>query len=174
MLNLTNGENEMNKVFVIGDTHFGHKKIIEFENTYRPFASIEEHDSELVRRWNAVVKPSDTVWHLGDVLFGREAFDTLKLLNGTKKLVMGNHDHYPSTLYLEHFSTIVGAAELRGCILTHIPVHTSQFGRYVANIHGHLHSNKIDDPRYVCVSAEHTNLTPKLLDTVIYELERMR
>lgn len=102
------------------------------------------------------------------MLFGREAFATLGLLNGVKKLVMGNHDRYPTALYLEHFNQVLGAVELRGCILTHVPVHPSQFGRYKANIHGHLHSNKMDDARYINVSAEHTGLAPMLLDTVLH------
>jgi calcineurin-like phosphoesterase family protein len=158
-----------NRVFVIGDTHFGHKKITTFEAENRPFASVEEHDAELVRRWNATVNKNDTVWHLGDVLFGVAAFETLRLLNGVKRLVMGNHDRYPTAKYLEHFNEVCGAAEIRGCVLTHIPIHESQFRRYKANIHGHLHSRKLADPRYICVSAEHTGLAPKLLDTVLHE-----
>jgi len=51
----------MNRVFAIGDTHFGHKRIIEFEAVNRPYATIEEHDRDLVARWNAAVKPNDTV-----------------------------------------------------------------------------------------------------------------
>jgi len=157
----------MNKVFVIADTHFGHKKVIEFEPAKRPFKSIDQHDDELVRLWNETVGKKDTVWHLGDVLFGREAFSLLSRLNGIKKLVMGNHDRYPSALYLEHFNFICGAAEVKGCILTHIPVHEGQLNRYKYNIHGHLHSDKIDDERYVCVSVEHTGLRPVLLDGVL-------
>jgi calcineurin-like phosphoesterase family protein len=150
----------MNEVFVIADTHFGHKKVIEFEREKRPFASIQEHDAELVYRWNNVVRKNDTVWHLGDVLFGRAAFETLGKLNGIKRLVLGNHDHYPSADYLKHFSKLYGAAEYRDCILTHVPINPAQFYRYRLNIHGHMHSSKIDDPRYVCVSVEHTNLQP--------------
>jgi calcineurin-like phosphoesterase family protein len=157
----------MNRVFVIADTHFGHKKIIQFENEHRPFTTIEEHDEELVRRWNSAVRPSDTVWHLGDVLFGRAAFATLGQLNGVKRLVMGNHDRYPSALYLEHFRQVYGAAEVHGCLLTHVPAHPSQFGRYALNIHGHLHSRALDDVRYVNVSAERVRLTPVLLDSLI-------
>jgi calcineurin-like phosphoesterase family protein len=158
-----------NRVFVIGDTHFGHKKIIDFEAAARPFASVEEHDAELVRRWNATVNKHDTVWHLGDVLFGEASFAILPQLNGVKKLVMGNHDSYPAAKYLEHFSQICGAVQLRGYLLTHVPVHPGQFHRFKGNIHGHMHSAKIDDPRYICVSAEHTGLAPKLLDAVIHE-----
>lgn len=156
----------MNRIFIIADTHFGHKKILQFEKTNRPFATIEEHDEELVHRWNAVVKPKDTVWHLGDVLFGRSTFEILKQLHGIKKLVMGNHDRYPSELYLEHFNHVCGAAEVHNCILTHVPVHPSQFKRYKANIHGHLHSTKLDDARYINVSAECIELAPILLDVV--------
>lgn len=158
----------MNRVFIIADTHFGHSKIIDFEATARPFASVEEHDEELVRRWNATVNPKDTVWHLGDVLFGAEAFDMLARLNGVKRLVMGNHDHYPAAKYLEHFNSLHGVATVQGYILSHVPVHPDQFGRFKGNIHGHLHSKLIDDLRYINVSAEQINLTPALLDTVIH------
>lgn len=157
----------MNKIFVIADTHFGHKKVIQFESEKRPFETIEQHDEELVRLWNLTVNKHDTVWHLGDVLFGRESFGILSRINGVKKLVMGNHDRYPSRLYLEHFNAICGAAEVKGCILTHVPVHEDQFYRYRFNIHGHLHSKKLDDHRYICVSVEHTGLKPVLLDDLI-------
>ena len=156
----------MQRTFLIGDTHFGHKKIIEFEAGNRQFATIEEHDEALIANWNGAVGPKDTVWHLGDVLFGSHSFAVLPRLNGIKKLVMGNHDRYPIARYVEHFSQIVGAAEIRNCVLTHIPIHESQFRRYKANIHGHLHSRKLDDSRYICVSAEHINLTPVALDDI--------
>ena len=160
----------MNQVFVISDTHFGHKKVIEFQSAERPFNSIEEHDEELVKRWNETVGRKDTVWHLGDVLFGRASFRLLERLNGVKKLVMGNHDHYPTDLYLEHFSKVVGSAEVSGCILTHIPIHPDQFRRYRKNIHGHLHSKLVCDHRYVNVSADVTGLRPVLLKRLTEEL----
>jgi calcineurin-like phosphoesterase family protein len=154
----------MSRVFVISDTHFGHKRICEFEGIARPFASVEEHDRELVARWNAVVKPKDTVWHLGDVFFGKDGHLVLAALNGLKKLVLGNHDHYPLAIYQQYFSKVFGAAEWGGCILTHVPVHPNQLEkRYRLNVHGHMHSKKLDDPRYVCVSAEHTGLAPVLM-----------
>ena len=156
-----------NRVFIIADTHFGHKKIVQFEAEWRPFGTVEEHDAELVRRWNATVKKNDTVWHLGDVLFGEAAFATLAQLNGVKRLVLGNHDRYPTARYLEHFNSVHGCAEVRGCVLTHMPVHPSQFPRFKANIHGHSHHNTIGDERYICVSAEQTGLAPVLLDTVM-------
>jgi len=160
----------VNRIFIISDTHFGHKKIVGYEPHTRPFNSIEEHDEHLVTLWNSAVKPKDTVWHLGDVLFGRAAFATLKRLNGVKKLVMGNHDRYPSALYLEHFNVILGAAEVHNCVLTHIPVSAAQKYRFRGNIHGHMHTLTLPDPWYVNVSAEQTGLRPILLDEVVARL----
>lgn len=159
-------------VYVIADTHFGHRKIIGFEAGARPFATIEDHDRELVTRWNSVVRKNDTVWHLGDVYFGgRDAHLILGQLNGIKRLVMGNHDRYPLALYQRYFSKIYGVMELHNCILTHVPVHPYQLEkRFKANIHGHSHSFKLNDPRYICVSVEQVNLTPVPLLRLIQSL----
>ena len=158
----------MGQIYLIADTHFGHKSIIVFENAYRPFASIEDHDRELVARWNATVGKKDTVWHLGDVFFGKDTHLILGKLNGIKRLVLGNHDIYPYEIYTRYFTKIFGAAELRDCILTHIPVHQNQLEwRYTTNIHGHLHSKVMDDSRYHCVSVEHTGLKPVLLSNLL-------
>ena len=152
----------MPEVFFIADTHFGHKGIINFESTkpFRPFDTIEEHNEEIIRRWNAKVTKNDNVWHLGDFCFGKHNLEIAARLNGTKRLVMGNHDQYAGADYLRYFTRICGASEFDGCILTHIPVHPSQFERYRANIHGHLHTNRLDDSRYINVSCEQISLTP--------------
>lgn len=78
--------------FLTADTHFGHASII--QNCNRPFASVEEMDEALVERWNAVVHPRDTVWHLGDFGFADESrlSKLFHALNGTKRLILGNHD----------------------------------------------------------------------------------
>jgi calcineurin-like phosphoesterase family protein len=174
----------MNRIFVISDTHFGHKKILEFEAVARPFATIEEHDRALVERWNTVVKPKDTVWHLGDVFFGKDGHKPLAYLNGIKKLVLGNHDHYPLEIYQQYFTKIFGTAQYDKCILTHVPVHPCQLEkRYELNIHGHLHSKQVmrqgswaaqPDERYVCVSVEHTNLAPKLMTEILMGVDSCR
>lgn len=170
----------MRKVFVTADLHLGHKKVIEFEREARHFPSIEEHDEEIILRWNETVNPTDTVWVLGDVVFGKGNMEKLARLNGVKKLVPGNHDMYATADYLKYFNRVQGAVEYRGCILTHIPVHPSQLdGRFRLNIHGHLHSDRVccncsgfRDFRYVCVSMEHTGLRPVLLDELIEGAQR--
>lgn len=154
-----------NKAWLVADSHFGHRKVTEF----RPYSTVEDHDRDLIERWNSVVHPSDTVWHLGDLIFGRHNLPLLGELNGLKKLVMGNHDQWNSELYLQYFDRLYGAVEVKNYLLTHVPVHESQKYRFKGNIHGHLHSKKIDDPWYKCVSVEHTNYRPILFQEVINE-----
>lgn len=160
-----------------GDSHFGHEKIIEYEKENRPFASIEEHDEALIERWNSVVQPQDLVWHLGDVVFGDKVKNLVRVLprlKGRKRLIMGNHDT-PSLIaaYLEYFEAIGGAVFLpvkgdKKILLTHIPVHPCQLEhRAVANVHGHMHSNFLDDPRYINVSVECWQLKPVSFEQVM-------
>lgn len=155
--------------FFIGDTHFGHKGIINFETTksFRPFSTIVEHDEEFVRHWNSVVKKGDLVWHLGDFCFGSRHIAMAGRLNGRKKLVMGNHDSYPTAEYLKYFEKLYGTIGIdKDFILTHIPVCSEQFERWKYNIHGHLHTHALPDKRYINVSCEQINLTPISLEEI--------
>jgi calcineurin-like phosphoesterase family protein len=74
------------------DAHFGHANIIKFCD--RPFSSLEHMHEELVRRWNDRVGVDDRVVVVGDFALGRieESLQVLDRLNGTKDLVVGNHD----------------------------------------------------------------------------------
>ena len=82
--------------YLTADTHFGHPLVISDKiQARRPFASIQEHDETLVALWNAVVRPDDTVWHLGDFAHKcseRHALGIFRRLNGRKLLIRGNHD----------------------------------------------------------------------------------
>lgn len=105
----------MSNVFFISDTHFFHQKILEFEKEARPFSSVEEMNEELVARWNNIVTKRDTVWHLGDVCFGHVSnLAIIKRLNGTKHLIMGNHDRYGIRAYLNCFNKIEACRKFDG------------------------------------------------------------
>lgn len=79
--------------YFTSDTHFGHLKVIDY--CRRPFTSVEHMDDELIRRWNSVVRPNDTIYHMGDFSFHKpdKIKQIISQLNGHKILVMGNHDH---------------------------------------------------------------------------------
>lgn len=81
-------------IFFTSDLHFGHRSILKLGNG-RPFATVEEHDQQLIANWNKVVKPGDSVYVLGDVsLRGYPQYmrECVKQLNGSKHLILGNHD----------------------------------------------------------------------------------
>ncbi|GJD46027.1 hypothetical protein AFCDBAGC_3907 [Methylobacterium cerastii] len=86
----------MPRTFFTSDSHVGHRSILSprFDRP-RPFASIEAHDEALVAAWNAIVRPDDIVWHLGDFAH-KCSFDhaasIFSRLRGKKYLVRGNHD----------------------------------------------------------------------------------
>lgn len=103
-------------IFFTSDTHFYHKAIIGYCN--RPVPPISDTNDDptaqvlmmnewLISRWNAVVKPEDEVWHLGDFVFcGKEKlFGVLDRLNGRKNLVLGNHDYGASKYLLQVAAT---------------------------------------------------------------------
>jgi calcineurin-like phosphoesterase family protein len=80
-------------IWFTSDNHFGHENIIKFTN--RPFNSVEEMDAAMVNHWNAVVEPSDTVYHLGDFCLGdaNMARRYFAILNGHVK-ILGNPWHH--------------------------------------------------------------------------------
>lgn len=184
--------------FLISDTHFGHtntweKFTLADGSPLRPFTSTEEMDETMVDNWNRVVRPQDTVYHLGDVVIARRHLETVKRLNGRKILIRGNHDIFKDKDYYE-----AGFEQIHGVrvfvdqfILSHIPLHPDCVGeRFKRNVHGHLHGNRITrdiicradprtiehefytvrtevDPRYLCVCVEQTNFTPVSFDDVM-------
>ena len=74
------------KVFFISDTHFTQIRKVKIKQV--PFATLEESDREIVRRWNQTVAKEDTVYHLGD--FGN--YEKIKELNGKVVLICGNYE----------------------------------------------------------------------------------
>ena len=157
--------------FIISDTHFGHDRIYTFLGVdgapVRPMISAAEGDAVMIERWNQTVRPDDEVWHLGDVAWSLTALRVLDRLNGVKHLILGNHDSFELAVYSEHFASVQAAAVIEGALLTHYPVHDSQFAFHRLNLHGHIHERVIDDPRYVNLSVERTGYRPVLLEEAL-------
>lgn len=184
----------MPAVFLVSDTHFGHAGVCKFLRNdgtkLRPWDDPAEMDEEMVKRWNETVRPKDKVYHLGDVVINRRALKTLERLNGEKVLIKGNHDIFKLEDYTPYFKDIRGYHVMNGMILSHIPVNEDSLARFGANIHGHLHANRVMktvrvgqvspydprpftveepviDVRYHCVCVEQTDYTPILFEDVI-------
>ena len=81
----------MSQIWFTSDTHFYHARVIEYCN--RPYAYVEEMNEMLVLNWNAIVKPEDTVYVLGDFSLAFRAIELFSSrLMGNKILIPGNHD----------------------------------------------------------------------------------
>lgn len=150
----------MSNIYLISDTHFGQNSILSFKkedgSVLRDFSSIVDHDNYLIDKWNSVVKQTDKIYHLGDVGFRNwtTIHEIFQKLNGEKVLIKGNHDNFKLSQYQQIFKDVRAYHILDKFLLSHIPIHPNSLSRWKANIHGHLHANSYEDPRYINVSVE--------------------
>lgn len=150
-------------IFFISDTHWHHSNIIKYCN--RPFTSVEEMDEKMVQNWNSVVKPSDKVYHLGDVYFPKKANSELffSRLNGTKVLILGNHDNGKDQTLLKVFKRVYAYRILPelGLFLSHVPIQKDSINRRCKwNLHGHTHDKGSPEGPYKSACVELIDYTP--------------
>ena len=163
----------MSRVYIISDLHLGHTNVLKFSN--RPHDTVEEMFESIKAQWNSVVTKRDIVWILGDVAWSQEWALRVRELNGRKRLVMGNHDNRIGYSTLGVFDKVCGAVRYKRCILTHIPIHPTEFYRWRYNIHGHMHNGCIEDDRYINVNVDYTReYVPLLFNDVIAKADKRR
>lgn len=144
---------------IIGCTHFGHKNIIKLAD--RPFVSIDEMNEKLIDNWNSVVKPGDTVYHLGDFSFkGKKNEEYEKLLNGTLIKIQGNHD--PDGWGIPYLEVNVDGTRT---VLMHYPIQEwNGWYRGAVHLHAHTHQkNFVSAERRGNVGADALDFKPILL-----------
>jgi calcineurin-like phosphoesterase family protein len=177
----------MSNIWFISDTHFGHTNIRHFcPSRAKLGATIEEHDEELIRRWNGTVGKKDQVYHLGDVAFGPRKADLswVNRLKGRKFLLRGNHDTGSYRKWAEVFEELLPSAyplpRMREIVLSHVPLHPLSLKRWLLNVHGHLHENLVTKadkrtprPNYMNVSVEQTGFRPLHLEVVEKRLRQI-
>lgn len=173
--------------FFTSDTHFGHSNIISYCN--RPFTSVEQMNQEMIERWNRVVMPEDTVYHLGDVAMGSKVHwqDYRLALRGRIVYLLGNHDAMyrnkfdellvmPQDVVLEHhryYSDQYGVIDL-----AHIPVEGDPARGYERagmnhthpadyDLCGHVHNAWVRHGRCINVGVDVWDFTPQVLDVII-------
>lgn len=158
-------------IFFVSDTHFGHENFLDFEDEngklIRPFACVEAMDEMMVERWNSVVRPGDRVYHLGDVAFGKNtAARILPRLNGSKRLILGNHDDLRDEALHRHFTKIRLWRSFKdeGFVITHMPLRDEGIRHEAINVHGHIHEKPAPSPRHINICVEQTCYTPVALE----------
>ena len=142
-------------IWVTSDLHFNHTNILKYEPESRPFNSVEAMNEELITRWNLVVKPTDTVYVLGDFAMGRieDARACIKRLHGKIILIRGNHDtkarlEMYKELGIEVHDIFYLPYKGRWFIMCHFPIASEEFIKMViqdnsevVNLYGHVHHN---------------------------------
>ena len=168
-------------IYYTSDLHLGHKNIIKYEK--RPFKDIFEMTDILIENWNSVVKPTDTVYHLGDFAFKNSYMTPERIiyilstkLNGDIHLIIGNHDYdwinrVDSSVFVnepKYYERIQDNG--RNVILCHYPIEDWD-GKYhgAYHVHGHIHSQDIVthlQNRFNC-GCDVRNFKPVTLDELI-------
>lgn len=175
-------------IFLTSDLHFGHDR--EFLWGPRGFKSSKEHDEAIITNWNSVVKPTDDVYVLGDIMLGDNEWgrECMNRLEGRIHLVRGNHDS--DKRWYEVYPYLHGVEEMCGWAhvihyrkyhfyLSHFPTDTANIEaeslhQCTLNLFGHTHSKdkfRADQPMYYNVALDANDNTPVLLDDII---ERMK
>lgn len=121
--------------------------------------STDRMNETMIRNWNEVVAPRDTVIHLGDFYLGskhrRKAIR--ERLNGTILLILGSHDGSKFRIARDGFIVIDHPVYIEDYILTHKPMEEVPDGK--TNLHGHIHQLETSGRRKnMCV--EWINYTP--------------
>jgi calcineurin-like phosphoesterase family protein len=174
------------------DWHVGHRNISKLCN--RPFADLDEMHAALIDNWNARVKKTDTVYHLGDFCFGghKRAFEIIEQLNGKIYFVPGSHDEWiknfstsdrieilPPIHEIKYKNTTTidckGNLQYLWIVLCHYPMQTWSRSHYGSiSLHGHCHGAlKNEPPRSMDVGVDCHNYAPISLDEVISILAPM-
>lgn len=159
------------RVYASSDHHFYHKNIIKYAN--RPFDindpyCVIDNAKMMISRHNDVITNDDVALFVGDLsasLRGRNKHfsDLLKLLNGKKILIRGNHDKKMDKFYLDAgFIDVVDYMLIEPYFINHYPCVLTKWTTPVEKsmmallknknvhtiIHGHIHNKNPDN--YMC------------------------
>ena len=177
------------KIWVTSDLHFGHNK--DFLWRPRGFNSIEEHDREVIKRWNEIVNPNDTVYVLGDLMLGNNdaGLHKIEQLMGNIRIIIGNHDTDTRIeYYLSSLMNVVSVEwgwrlRYKGITfyMSHYPSLTSNYDEdkplkaKVVNLCGHSHTSdpfaNWDKGLIFHTELDTNDCRPWLLDDIIIKIK---
>lgn len=149
------------KTYITSDLHWGHKNIMSFcpVSRARFRNDLDYMNQAMVKEWNDLIEPEDTVYILGDVAFlpAAKAVEYMRRLNGCKILVQGNHDRklLQDTDFRDCFDQIHHYLDINyagtKCVMFHYPIaEWDQMHRGAVHFHGHLHGGVSGLEQYRC------------------------
>lgn len=97
-------------IFWTSDLHLGHSNVIQFDK--RPFKDVDDMERVFINNHNSRVSPNDLTYFLGDIGLGNaeRLKKYLSQINGTKVLILGNHDRNTYSMYNVGFDVVLNTA----------------------------------------------------------------
>jgi calcineurin-like phosphoesterase family protein len=170
------------QIWFTSDNHYGHFNILKLGKG-RPFAHVDEMNEAMIERHNALVKPGDLVYNLGDFalkIAQKEALNIRRRLNGNIYLITGNHDSIAKSMpgswvwmrELERIHpSIDGVPPITLCHYALRTWHGSHRGTYA--LYGHSHGSLPELPNLLAfdVGVDCWNFTPISIEEVVAKMK---
>jgi calcineurin-like phosphoesterase family protein len=153
-------------IFFTSDTHGSHKNLIIGTSKWgnkdkcRKFSTLLEHDEHITEVINSIVRPNDTIYHLGDFAFnGVESFVNFRARINCRNihLILGNHDQnidkeFNGVKLNSLFTTVSNYKEIflnkKRITLFHYPI-ASWNGLSEPSIHLHGHTHRSPQEKFM-------------------------
>lgn len=113
-------------IFFTSDWHVGHQNCLHLDS--RPFTDLDHMHRVLINNFNSTVPQGSVTYFLGDMglCSGTKIAEVLTQLNGTKVLILGNHDKNSSAMYRMGFDVVLNSATIYVCeqkvTMSHCPL----------------------------------------------------
>lgn len=168
------------KHFITSDLHFWHQNILKYSpQTRGQWDTVEDMNKGIVEAWNQLVTVEDHTYILGDVAFCGvdKAVELLNQLNGTKTLIIGNHDEKLAQhakfrncfVEVAHYKTIKHNDQY--IVLMHYPIAQWDRKHYGSlHFHGHMHGKPsgLEGQNHLDVGFDSLGKVVTPLDTAIF------
>ena len=157
-------------IWLSADLHFGHANIVKYCD--RPYKNVTEMNEGIIANWNAVVKPTDTAYLLGDMAMSKKYLHLLHRLKGKKHLIIGNHDEPFLDELPQYFESMSHIKEFKHqgqkFILCHYAMRAwHHHGKGSIHLYGHSHGSLPGFERSMDVGVDAHNMCPISIDQVI-------
>ena len=154
------------------DTHFGHAKILQYCN--RPFDTIEEHDDEIIDRFNSMVSEDDIIVFAGDICWEnnyREANRKyLQHINGTHIYLNGSHDHWLPSSTRRIWRKRIDGQLIVVCHFAMRLWESSHFNTW--HVYGHSHGHLPGQGKSFDIGVDSHNFYPWSWNEIVKEMEQ--
>ena len=186
-------------VFLTSDFHFNHTNISgaslsSWPKGYREFSDVGDMNETILRNLNYWVKPTDTLYFLGDFAFGdKQKIPALwaRIACQDIRVIFGNHDTYLRKILRS--VTIPNITEVLGdyhelripkgepgagklLVMSHYPLQSwNEQGRGSYHVHGHCHGSLRNfNGRMMDVGVDTNYFRPYTLEQVVRRLDEIK